>query len=400
MLDYKTLEDICSNPKILSEKKLGNIDLNKEIYNENTKTNQLPITMAVCREAKEVVKYFSENGADLNKINSSGNIPLGSICLYGNGGLSKAKILIDCGANINAKDKYGMTPLFHAVISRSYELVKYFIKCGADINETDLEGKAPLFYLCGEGTSIKILDYLKENGANINISDNAELTPLSIAIISENYFLANHLMELGADINYCVETGLLHYLLFAGKINSFKRVVSLGVDLNIKYNGETIGDLAIELGDFDILDFLVEKGLKFDNNSLNKSIIYSDIKMSEIILETGLDEGINEAKITETTVRYGNILALKQLKKYSVNLDISDKYGQTSLHISAISENIDMTKCLLEYGSDMYRKDIFGISPFDICSMMFDKDTMNMLKLHSGIKKNIDFSDDEDFFED
>jgi ankyrin repeat protein len=49
--------------------------------------------------------------------------------------------LIDKGIDINAKNKFGQTPLFYAVMyNHSPEIIQHFIDQGANINIKDTEG--------------------------------------------------------------------------------------------------------------------------------------------------------------------------------------------------------------------------------------------------------------------
>lgn len=65
--------------------------------------------------------------------------------------LEVAKYLIDNGANVNAKDIEGLTPLIWHVLHRNYEIVELLVEQGADITCEDRFGKNALYYLdlCG-----------------------------------------------------------------------------------------------------------------------------------------------------------------------------------------------------------------------------------------------------------
>ena len=56
------------------------------------------------------------------------------------------KFLLENGANINSKDKYGRCPLHFALYegnqeAQTLEVVKFLIEKGADVNSKDGEGK-------------------------------------------------------------------------------------------------------------------------------------------------------------------------------------------------------------------------------------------------------------------
>jgi len=55
-----------------------------------------------------------------------------------------AELLIEKGANIDAVDRKGKTPLAHAAYSGYKELSELLISKGADVNAIDNKGRTPL----------------------------------------------------------------------------------------------------------------------------------------------------------------------------------------------------------------------------------------------------------------
>ena len=85
------------------------------------------------------VKTLIDAGADVNAKDKDGETPL---CYQTN--VKVVKALIDAGADVNAKDKDGKTPLMKAILLSNVDVVKTLIDAGADVNAKDKDGKTAL----------------------------------------------------------------------------------------------------------------------------------------------------------------------------------------------------------------------------------------------------------------
>ena len=126
--------------------------------------------------------------------------------------LEAVRLLIGTGADVNAKDKQGETALVEAVdcgdlllfssegpghfkanprdqhgrtfYQRSLEVVKVLIDRGADVNAKDEKGETTLMYAARSG-NLEVVKFLVDKGADVNAKDSNGATALSIA--SANY---------------------------------------------------------------------------------------------------------------------------------------------------------------------------------------------------------------------
>ena len=105
-----------------------------------------------------------------------------------------ATLLIDAGADINARDHLGGTPLFETILQSRVlvdaddvnNAVSFLLDRGAEINAKDTFGRTPLHLaLLGRG-DISLLSLLLDRGADINDRDFSGRTPLNIAIKRNN----------------------------------------------------------------------------------------------------------------------------------------------------------------------------------------------------------------------
>ena len=88
----------------------------------------------------------------------------------------KTKNLIESGADLNATDEMGFTPLMYAASKNYTDVVKELILAGADVNAQDRIGNTALMriaLLSGMGIHVnpQIVRDLLENGADVNIKN-------------------------------------------------------------------------------------------------------------------------------------------------------------------------------------------------------------------------------------
>lgn len=82
------------------------------------------------------------------------------------GDVEKVKALLEKGADVNAKSRYGATPLFFACDRSNAEMVKLLLEKGADVNIKDtFYGATPLGWALGKGNPDIIRMLIEKGGA-------------------------------------------------------------------------------------------------------------------------------------------------------------------------------------------------------------------------------------------
>ena len=74
-----------------------------------------------------------------------------------------AKLLIDKGADVNAKDNWDWTPL-HSAVYKDKEMVDLLITRGANVDAKDGAARTPLWYAEKNGHT-EIVNLLRKHGA-------------------------------------------------------------------------------------------------------------------------------------------------------------------------------------------------------------------------------------------
>ncbi len=104
-----------------------------------------------------------EHGADVNARTDTENTPLHLASAHGPANF--VRLLLDRGAEVNAVDQDGMTPLHYAARAQTLEIVVSLVEAGADLSARDRFGFTPLHEAAEAGRLSKIR-YLIEQGAD------------------------------------------------------------------------------------------------------------------------------------------------------------------------------------------------------------------------------------------
>ncbi|XP_043469318.1 putative ankyrin repeat protein RF_0381 [Leptopilina heterotoma] len=173
----------------------------------------------------KLVTLLYSYGADLNFNNQSGSMTLLMVCKEGN--FREIEFLIEHGADLMSRDCRGTTALHSAVEGNNYNLVDSLLRNGFDINAKDSYGHSPVHRLatfsddmyelldayggdCSDTLnethcnkikeSANMVEFLADNGADINIFMHEKYTPLLCSVHRNHLEITECLLELNAEI--------------------------------------------------------------------------------------------------------------------------------------------------------------------------------------------------------
>lgn len=364
------------------------------------------------------VKSLLQQSADVNAVEADGTTAL-AWAVYNND-VNMVDLLLGSGADgadANAANDYGVTPLHLACTNQNAAIVSKLLKSGADPNLAKWTGETPLMTCAGTG-AVDAVSELLANGADANAKEaEFEQTALMWAAAERHAGVVKLLIDKGADVSatsklipepepFFIETpgsmginlpdtlrfreltGGFNALQFAaqqGDIDSVKALLDAGADINFATREEGSAlliataagheKLALYLlergADPDITDaygvaplhFAVHKGLLIMNNWAPADTDkygwerHNNSNIVKALLEKGAKP---DPRVKHSWSHLDNPFQARAMEDPS-QIDV---VGSTPLLLAAASGDIESMKLLLKHGANRDAKTLGGATLF------------------------------------
>ena len=139
-----------------------------------------PLWYTRIQSKSEALEFLVENGADLNHKAPDGRNILMQIEKDDRSAEASTKYLISKGADVNAVDNYGNSPLIIAARTQKQWIVKYLVEAGADIDFADKNGITALM-ISAYDDQVGTIKYLIRKGANLFLKSGRGMNALDYA---------------------------------------------------------------------------------------------------------------------------------------------------------------------------------------------------------------------------
>ncbi|KAJ3652486.1 hypothetical protein Zmor_018447 [Zophobas morio] len=286
-----------------------------------------PLINAILESTTDIASMLINAGADINGCNASEKSPLAIAAE--NNRLDMVELLLENNADISNLGKKEKTPLSAAALGGNLDIVKSLVSRRVDINAINSDGNTALTYAV-EAENDSIVEFLIEHDADPCKCGKNGKTPLRTAVVKQSLPLITYLLDHGAEST--IQTAFL-VAIETRNLDIIRLLIQKVVDLNAAYNsGHTPLMKALELGYFEIAEFLVENGA--DCQSYDKSKLCLLDYVSE-----------------------NNLGMIEFLVKLGVSLDLVGSGGYTPLTKAAEMENFKLVKYLVEKGAKLNQPD-------------------------------------------
>ncbi|MEC4176672.1 ankyrin repeat domain-containing protein [Adlercreutzia sp. R7] len=321
-----------------------------------------------------------------------------------------AHLLLEAGADPNARVHNGLFPLYTAAESGYYRIVEDLIAHGADINQVTPKNCTALLNAAEEG-HLSTVRCLLAHGADPSIANKAGGTPssnaeryghYSVAAFLENASRPGDLETLLArssvlrdfalmDDNIRQEAGLppsLAKAIMLGDSQLVAKAIAAGANVNERdtYNNTIVTPIveAARQRSQEILDILLKAGADPNfaqangETALGLAAQNSDYSIAATLLDAGADPNAI-TPVGPPMVVAANIAIMDLLMSHGANPNKPDADEDLPIVGSIVCRDYEASYFLRLAGSDLQHKNLQGKTPLDIARSLHDEQMASAL---------------------
>ena len=401
---------------LIAASKFGHADAVTALRDSGARVNavgddgQTPLHLAVSLGHRNLVRSLLSRGVEPDIRNTDGLAPLH---LLSGKCVLLASDFLDAGADLEVKDEDGNTPLHHAAAKELAEEVQSLIALGCDMDSSSswefrsrlrlpslrkldveiwkevfdgiyierifLSKLTPLHFAAANG-HVSVVERLVQSGASSS-PEPGLFSPLHLAVLCVNTSVAQHLIDLGADVNSRVTAGPtpLHLAVMRGAVQLAAKLVSAGATLDVKMRYRGNFWTALELAS------------SKQNVSIEATIIKEEALRN---VNVGCDASLSDWTTDPSPVS-GFETTLNEPAPLSLRRDLERR---TLLFYTFLSGNLRAMEWLLKNGADVNARDNRGDVPLSYAIITCEDEEAALVLLENGADPNVPYHTNDTMF--
>jgi ankyrin repeat protein len=262
--------------------------------------------------------------------------------------------LVKAGADPNALDSRGVRPLEDAIHRRELALLDLFLSVGGDPNLPNKDGDTAVHLVLrarwNEGRAA-----LAKAKADFNLPDAKGMTPLTLALNSNDLDLAEDLIHAGATPLSGGWDRWFTKALSTGDVSMMRRLLRLGVRADERdHYGRLPVESATHLKQGSMVRALIDAGAPA-GDSLYLACRRGERGMAEILMTSGISPNPSRAPWLDTplgaAIRSRNVSLVEELIEQGADPHLPTAEGQLPIHLAIALRQPEMVRLFLSCGA-------------------------------------------------
>ncbi len=342
--------------------------------NLRSKSGRTPLHEACRAESGSSVRLLIKHKAHVKARADDGDTPLHSIvenAYVSDSMLNNIELLVRRGADINARNKVGLTPLAKACVTGSEYAFKKLLSLGAETEVCDNDGNSPL-HLAIKNRSRRIAFILIEKELSKVKNNKNNESPLYWALKNRLSVIALKLMK---NANLFEKTNNGSSLMHAAAKSMPQEVLEIlekrGLSLDEQNNeGQTPLHIALANEHAKAVWYLLPKGVSLEKRDKRGNgplhFVSSEFTLMNLLEKNIPIDEQNKDGMTPlmVAVRYGREWTYPHFLKYKASVLKKDREERTILHLACLNNaSSSAVSEFVKSGADLEAKDNHGFTP-------------------------------------